>query len=104
MRRDSEVGIATCYGLDIPGIESLWGARFSAPVQNRSGAQPASYTMGPGLFPGVKRPVRGVDHPSSVEVKDRIVIPLISLCAFMACYTVKFTLLRLCGRLRPWNN
>ena len=31
--RDSSVGIATCYGLDVPGIESRWGARFSAPVQ-----------------------------------------------------------------------
>ena len=30
---DSSVGIATAYGLDGPGIESRWGARFSAPVQ-----------------------------------------------------------------------
>ena len=30
--RDSSVGIATRYGLDGPGIESRWGARFSAPV------------------------------------------------------------------------
>jgi len=28
---DSSVGIATDYGLDGPGIESRWGARFSAP-------------------------------------------------------------------------
>ena len=28
----SSVGIATGYGLDGPGIESRWGARFSAPV------------------------------------------------------------------------
>jgi hypothetical protein len=26
------VGIATRYGLDGPGIESRWGAKFSAPV------------------------------------------------------------------------
>jgi hypothetical protein len=31
--RDSVVGIATCYGLEGPGIESRWGARFSAPIQ-----------------------------------------------------------------------
>ena len=31
--RDSSVGIATCHGLDGPGIESRWGARFSAPIQ-----------------------------------------------------------------------
>ena len=33
MGRDGSVGIATRYGLDGPGIESRWGARFSAPVQ-----------------------------------------------------------------------
>jgi len=38
-------------------------ARFSAPVQTGPGAHPASYTMGTGSFPGVKRPRRGVDHP-----------------------------------------
>jgi len=34
----------------------------------------ASYTMGTGSFLGVKRPVRGVDHPplSSAEVKGRV--------------------------------
>ena len=30
--------IATRYGLDGPGIESRWGARFSAPVQTGPGA------------------------------------------------------------------
>ena len=51
---DSSVGIATGYGLDGPGIESRWGARFSAPVQTGTGAHPASCTMGTGSFPGVK--------------------------------------------------
>jgi hypothetical protein len=37
--------------------------RFSARVQTGPGAHPASYTMGTGSFPGVKRPGRGVDHP-----------------------------------------
>ena len=50
----SVVGIATGYGLDGPGIESRWEARFSAPVQTDPGAHPASCTMGPGSFPGVK--------------------------------------------------
>jgi hypothetical protein len=63
-RRDSSVGIATRYGLDGQGIEFRWEARFSAPVQKGQGAHPASYTMGTGSFPGVKRPGRGVDHPS----------------------------------------
>jgi hypothetical protein len=43
---DSSVGIATGYGLDGPGIESRWGARFSAPVKTGPGAHPASYTTG----------------------------------------------------------
>ena len=48
MDRDSSVGIATRYGLDGPGIEAGWEARFSAPVQTGPGAYPASYTMGTG--------------------------------------------------------
>jgi hypothetical protein len=28
MGQDSVVGIATCYGLDGPGIESRWGRDF----------------------------------------------------------------------------
>jgi hypothetical protein len=39
------------------------GARFSVPVQTGPGAHPASCTMDTGSFPGVKRPVRGADHP-----------------------------------------
>jgi hypothetical protein len=42
-------------------------ARFSAPVQIGPGAYPASYAMGTGLFSGVKRPGRGVDHPPHLE-------------------------------------
>jgi len=78
--RDSLVGIATRYGLDGPGIESRWGARFSKPVQTGCGAHPAPYTMGTGSFPGVRRPVRCVDHPppSSAEVKERVELYLCS--------------------------
>jgi len=49
------------------------GAKFSAPVQTGPGAHPASYRMGTGSFPWVKRPGRGVDHlpPSTAEVKER---------------------------------
>ena len=50
----SSVGIATGYGLDGPGIESRWGARFSSPVQTSPGAHPASCARGNGSFPGVK--------------------------------------------------
>ena len=72
--RDSSVGIATRYGLDDPGIESRWGTRFSATVQTVSGAHPASYTVGTGSLPEIKRPGRGVNHPppSSAEVEGRV--------------------------------
>jgi len=42
MGRDSAVE------LDGPGIESRWGARFSAPVQTGPGANPTPCTMGTG--------------------------------------------------------
>jgi hypothetical protein len=77
--QDSVVGIATHYGLDGLGIESQWGARFTAPVQTGPWAYPASYTMGT-FFPGVNRLGRGVDHPppSSAEVKERVELYLYS--------------------------
>ena len=66
----SSVGIATGYGLDGPGIESRWGARFSAPVQTGPGAHPASCTMATGSFPGVKsgRGVTLTPHPLLVPL------------------------------------
>jgi len=45
---ESSVGIATPYGLDCPGIESRWGARFSASVPTGPGAHPASCKRGTG--------------------------------------------------------
>jgi hypothetical protein len=38
---------------------------ISAPVHTSPGAHPASYTMGSGSFPWLKRPGRGVGHPHS---------------------------------------
>ena len=60
--RDTSVCVATRYGLDGPGIESWWGRDFPNQSRPAPGAHPASYTMGTGSFPGVKRPGRGVDH------------------------------------------
>ena len=50
------------------------GRRFSALVHTGPGADPASCTMGTGILPGVKRPGRGVDHPTpfSAEVEGRV--------------------------------
>jgi hypothetical protein len=37
VRLNSVVGKATRYGLDGPGIDPWWGARFSAPAQTALG-------------------------------------------------------------------
>jgi hypothetical protein len=65
------------------------GTRFFAPVQTGPGAHSASYTMGTGSFPGVKRPGRDVFHPppSSAEVKEKVR----ALSAFVACSRVNLT-------------
>ena len=70
---DSSVGIATRYRLDGLGDRIAVEARFSASVQTDPEAHSASYTMGTVSLPGVKRPRRGVDHPTppSAEVKER---------------------------------
>ena len=59
------VGIATGYELDGPGIESRWGARFSAPVQTGPEAHPTFGTMVTASFPGIKngRGVTLTPHP-----------------------------------------
>jgi hypothetical protein len=74
-----KLGTATRYGLDGPGIEFRWRLLF-AHVQTGPGAHPASYTMGFGYFPGIKRPGRGVDHPPlfSAKVKERVELYLYS--------------------------
>jgi hypothetical protein len=80
----SVVGIATGYGLDGPGMESRWRARFSAPVQTDPGAHPASCTMGTGSFPGVKsgRGVTLTPHPLLVQWSRKgRAIPLLPLWA-----------------------
>jgi hypothetical protein len=71
---DSSVVMATRYGLDGPEIETRWEARFSAPIHSDPGAHPESYTVGTGIFPGVKRPGRDDDHLllSSTEVKQMV--------------------------------
>ena len=66
----SSVGIPSGYGLDSPGIEYQWRARFFEPVQTGPGAHQASCTMYTGTFPRVKeRPGRDADpSPPSSDV------------------------------------
>jgi len=86
-------GIAARSGLDGPGIESRWWARFSTPVQTGPGAHQAYYTMGTWSFPEVKRPGRGVDHPPHLvpRLRKSRAIPLLPLWAFVACSRLNFT-------------
>jgi hypothetical protein len=56
--------IATRYGLDGPGIESLWRARLTAPIQ--TGHLYNEYRVS---FPGVKWSGRALTTP---EVKARV--------------------------------
>jgi hypothetical protein len=74
----SSVGIANGYGLDGPGIESRWGARFSAPVQTGPGAHPASCKMGTGSFPEVEsgRGVTLTPHPLLVLRSKKNIVEL----------------------------
>ena len=59
------VGIATRWRNIQSGDRIPVEAKFFAPVQNGPGTHQASYTTGAGSPPRrVKRPGRGVDHPS----------------------------------------
>jgi len=78
--RDGSVATSTCYGLEGPGTEFRWSRDFPHPYR------PALRTTQPpiqcvkGLFHGIKRPGRDIDHPtaSSAEVKERVVLYLYS--------------------------
>ena len=80
--RESPVGKATRYGLDGPAIESRRGRDFPHPSTPALGSTqpPAQWIRG--LFPGVKRPGRGVDHspPFISEVKNGVVPLLPPIC------------------------
>jgi hypothetical protein len=64
---------ATRNGLDGPGIESRWWYEIFRTLQTGHGAHLISYTTVTVSFQGVKRPVRGFDHPLfSAEVRERV--------------------------------
>jgi hypothetical protein len=85
---------------DVPGENFRWGVRFIAPVQSGPGVHAASYKMGTGSFPGVKRMGSGVDHspPASAVDKERVATTYFScsppdlnsvVTDFMFCVHVK---------------
>jgi len=71
--REGTVAIAIGCGMECPGIEFRLGQDFlhhSRPAW----ANPFSYAVGTGSFPGINRPGRGVIYrpPSAAEVKERV--------------------------------
>ena len=82
------------FWLDGPEIESR-GDGFFTQVQTGSGVRRASYIKVTSSFPRVKRPGRGVYHPttSNTEVKDRVDLHThTTLCTSMTGNRVEFTL------------
>jgi hypothetical protein len=51
MARDSVDSVAIRYGLDGPEIESRWGARFYAPVQDAPSGLPSLLCKGYRMIP-----------------------------------------------------
>ena len=74
MGRDSSVGIAIRYGLDVRELNPDGGEIF----RFLPGRPWGPGTVGTGSFPGVKRVGRSVDHstPFSAEVKERVEVYL----------------------------
>jgi hypothetical protein len=62
--RENSVGIPTRYGLDVRGSNPRGGLRDYHHLSRQAlGFTQLPIQMGTGAFPGVNRPVRGVDHP-----------------------------------------
>ena len=65
--RENSVITATRCGLDGTGMESLWGRDSSHPSSSAVGPTKPYVLWVTSIFPGVKRPGRGVDHPPHLE-------------------------------------
>ena len=64
--RDSSVGITTRYGLEGSEIECGWGGEIFHTCPDRPWGTLSLLYNGYRVFPGGKRPGRGVDHPPSL--------------------------------------
>ena len=74
----SVVCIATSYGLDSPGIKSPSWWDFPHPSGQAVGPTHTPTRWGLGLFPGVKQPRHGIDHPPPIWHKRRVLLCPIS--------------------------
>jgi len=72
--RDTLLGIATRYGLDVPGIESRWGGEIFRTCPDRPWGPPSLLYNWYLVFPGGKATGtwRLPPTPSSAEVKERV--------------------------------
>ena len=72
--------IATRYGLNGPRIECQWGRDFTHPCGPALRLVQSVADWVPGVFLGVKRTERDVDHPplSGTEVRGRVELYLYS--------------------------
>ena len=79
--RDSVDGIATRYGLEVPGIRSRWGRDFPHPSRQVLGSTQLPIQFVPGLYPGGKEVGAWCwpPTPSNAEVKERVELCLSSL-------------------------
>ena len=91
--RVGSVGLATCYRLDGPGIESRWGGEIFRTRPDRPWGPPSLLYNGYRVFPGSKSARRDVDHPPHLapSYRKNKAIPLLLLRAFVACSRVTFT-------------
>jgi hypothetical protein len=77
--RDGVVGIATHYGMDIPGIKSRWRRDFPHSCRPAVGPPSLLYNGYRVSFLGVKQQGPGIDFPpSNAEVKERVELYLYS--------------------------
>ena len=82
--RDSSVGIATCYGLDGPGIEYRYWRDFTHLSRHALGHTQHPIKWVPGLSRGVKAAGAWCwpPTPSSAEVKERVDLHIYSPFGF----------------------
>jgi hypothetical protein len=80
MDRDSSVGIATRYGMDVPEIESRCGRDFPYLSRTALGLTQPPIQLVPVIFPGGKAAEAWLWPPttSSAEVKERVGLYLYS--------------------------